>query len=53
MITSDVPALREMAGDAEAVHGLQAEAFEDQHVEGALDDVGGGLGHAVSGEVAE
>src|SRR5215813_9591492 len=32
-------------GDAEAVHGLQAQGFENQHIEGALNDVSVGCGH--------
>jgi hypothetical protein len=33
------------AGDAEAVHRLEAERLQDQEVEGALNDVGGRLVH--------
>src|SRR5215207_8836376 len=33
------------AGDAEAVHGLETEGLEDEHIERALDDVGIELFH--------
>ena len=32
--------LLDAAGDAEAVHGLEAQRLENEHVERALDDVG-------------
>ena len=37
--------LFDTAGNAEAMHGLEAEGFEDEHVESALDEIGVGFGH--------
>src|SRR5439155_21425211 len=37
--------LLDAAGNAEAVHRLEAQSFQDEHVERALDDIGVGLVH--------
>ena len=34
-------------GDAIAVHGLEREGFENQHVESALDEIGGIVGRLI------
>lgn len=38
--------LLDAQGDAVAMHGLEGEGFEDEHFEGALDEVTGFFGHA-------
>jgi hypothetical protein len=41
--------LLEASPDAEAMQGFEAQRFQDQHVERALDDVGARFRHVRSG----